>query len=113
KISNYRAHSFEDAVIFVYDMERVLETLHPDLQVIVARIFFQEYSYEETAELLQWSRRTVLRCMVQAIDAITIRLLDCGLLQRTEDPISLYRVNRKKLGRTWRNKQSVSVGLLA
>jgi hypothetical protein len=50
KITSYRMASFEDAVIFVHDVERGLEQLVLFHQQVIATVIFQEYTQEEAAE---------------------------------------------------------------
>jgi hypothetical protein len=61
RVTSYRMHTFEDAVIFVHDTESCLERLDPFSQQLIARIVFQDYTLEETAALLGCGRRTVVR----------------------------------------------------
>ena len=42
KVTSYRLASFEDAVIFVYDVERALNQLNTFGQLLIATIIFQE-----------------------------------------------------------------------
>src|SRR5213595_4018319 len=44
KVTSYRMTSFEDAVIFVYDVERALEQLDDFGKDLVAVVIFQDYS---------------------------------------------------------------------
>jgi len=88
QVTNYTTHTFEDAVIFVHDMERALEVLDPESQVVIARVIFQEYSYDEAADLLRLSRRTLARCVAASLDSLACILLDRGLMERTRDPRS-------------------------
>src|SRR5947208_10796398 len=61
KVTSYRMTSFEDAVIFVYDVERALDQLDSFGKDLVAVIVFQDYSQDEAAEILHCARRTVCR----------------------------------------------------
>ena len=87
-VSSYRTHTFEDTVIFVHDMERILEKLKPDAQEIVARIFFQEFTYDEAAALLGISRRHLVRKVADSLDSCSRLLIDRGMLARTRESIS-------------------------
>jgi hypothetical protein len=73
--------TFEDAVIFVHDVERCLEKLDETAQKLIARIVFQEYTQEETAELLNCRRRTVGRRFPRALDDLSDLFLATGLLK--------------------------------
>src|SRR6266852_3657038 len=44
KVTSYRMSSFEDAVIFVHDVERALDQLDAFAQQLIATIIFQEYT---------------------------------------------------------------------
>ncbi|HTK95619.1 MAG TPA: sigma factor-like helix-turn-helix DNA-binding protein [Terriglobales bacterium] len=81
RVSSYRAASFEDLVIFVTDIEHCLARLSPRAQQVVARIVFQEYTFDEAADLLRWPRRTMARQYFAALDRLTLVLLECGLLR--------------------------------
>lgn len=72
--------TFEDAVIFVLDMETCLEKVNAIDRELLSRVVLQEYSYEETAALLGMSVRTVTRRVPMALDHLTERLLQAGLL---------------------------------
>ena len=81
KVSSYRVQSFEDAVIFVYDVERCMKQLTPEEKELVARIALQEYTQTEAAELTQQSLRTVVRKYGEAIDRLTGIFLEKELLE--------------------------------
>jgi hypothetical protein len=80
KVSSYRMHSFEDMVIFVFDIEKCLGRLDKFSQDLVARIALQEYSYGEAAELTGQSLRSTIRKYFEAIDTLTGIFLDYELL---------------------------------
>jgi hypothetical protein len=82
KITAYRMASFEDAVIFVHDVERILEQLDSFSKDLVAVIIFQDYSQDEAAEVLHCARRTVCRGFPETLDRISERFLESGLLTR-------------------------------
>ncbi len=81
KVSSYRLRSFEDAVIFVFDIEKSLKRLDKFSQELVARITLQEYSQGETAALTGQSLRSIVRKYAEAIDALTAILLEYELLE--------------------------------
>ncbi len=68
KVTSYRMSSFEDAVIFVYDVERALNQVSAFGQLLIATIIFQEYSQDEAAEHLRCARRTICREFPEALD---------------------------------------------
>lgn len=87
-ISSYQTHTFEDTVIFVHDMERVLEKLPPAAQDVIARIFFQEFTYDEAAALLGVSRRNLVRKVSDSLDTCARVLIDRGLLARSRESLT-------------------------
>lgn len=80
KVTSYRMASFEDGVIFVHDVERALEQLAEFPRQLVATIVFQEYRQDEAADVLHCARRTVCREFPPAIDFLSERFLEGGLL---------------------------------
>lgn len=72
--------TFEDAVIFVLDVERCLERLSPLDCQILSRVVLQEYTQVEAAALIGMSPRTMSYKYPQAIDRLTEKLLTAGLL---------------------------------
>ena len=72
--------TFEDAVIFVLDMETCLEKIDRIDRELLSRVVLQEYSHEETAALLGMSLRTVSSRLPQALDHLTEKLLQSGIL---------------------------------
>ncbi|HKW16222.1 MAG TPA: hypothetical protein VJO35_01815 [Terriglobales bacterium] len=82
KVTSYQMSSFEDAVIFVHDVERVLDQLDALSKDLVAMIIFQDYSHEEAADVLCCTRRTVLRLFPEALDTVSELFLEGGLLNQ-------------------------------
>jgi hypothetical protein len=80
KVSSRQLHSFEDTVIFVFDIEKCLKRLDRFSQDVVARIALQEYSQGETASLTGHPLRTIVRKYAEAIDALTEIFLEYELL---------------------------------
>ena len=80
KMSTYRVASFEDSVIFVYDVEKCLKKLDGFSQELIRRIALQEYTQGEAAGLLRVSLRTIVRRYGEAIDALTHIFLENRLL---------------------------------
>jgi len=81
RVTSYRMHTFEDAVIFVHDTETCLERLDPFSQQLIARIIFQDYTLDETAALVGCGRRTVLRRYPRALDRLSELFLEAELLR--------------------------------
>ena len=79
-VSSRPVRTFEDAVIFVLDVERCLEKLGGLDRALLSRIVLQEFTQAETAALLGMSTRTVTYKYPQALDRLTEKLLDAGLL---------------------------------
>ena len=79
--SNRKAYTFEDSMIFVYDVERCLARLNRLERELVGRIALQEYTLAETAALTGMSVRTVVRRYSEALDRLTQVFLRLELLQ--------------------------------
>jgi hypothetical protein len=80
RVTSYRLTTFEDAVIFVHDVETSLERLDQFSQQLIARVVLQEYSEPEAAHLLRCALRTVQRLVPEALDQLTAQFLRGGLL---------------------------------
>lgn len=80
KVSSYRAHSFEDRVIFVHDVEKCLSRLPNMQQLLILKIAVQEYTQHEAAVMMRVPFRSVRRHYHLAIDALTELFLDLHLL---------------------------------
>jgi hypothetical protein len=72
--------TFEDAVIFVLDVERCLNELGALDRMMLSRIVLQEYTQTEAAPLLGMSIRTICYKFPKALDRLTEKLLKAGLL---------------------------------
>lgn len=81
RVSSREVRSFEDAVIFVYDVERCMKQLGVEDRELVARIALQEYTQQEAAELTNQSLRTVVRKYGNALDTLTRIFLEKELLE--------------------------------
>lgn len=82
RITSYRMASFEDAVIFVHDVEQALAQLDDFSREIIAVVVFQDYSQDEAAEVLRCARRTICRVFPEALDRISELFINGGLLNR-------------------------------
>lgn len=80
KMSTYRVTSFEDSVIFVYDVEKCLKKLDSFSRELIRRIALQEYTQGEAAGILGISLRTIVRRYGEAIDSLTKIFIDYKLL---------------------------------
>jgi len=83
KVTSYTVHTFEDAIIFAFDMERSLSRLTPAEQTLIARLVFQEYTQDEVARRVRLSRSNIAEKFVDAVDHLTEILLSDGLLNPT------------------------------
>ena len=72
--------TFEDAVIFVLDVERCLNQLGALDRMMLSRIVLQEYTQAETAIMLGMAVRTISYKFPEALDRLTEKLLETGLL---------------------------------
>ena len=79
-VSSRRVRTFEDALIFVLDVERCLNRLSLIDRQIISRVVLQEYTQAETAVLLGTSSRTISNKLPQAIDRLTESLVQSDLL---------------------------------
>jgi hypothetical protein len=71
---------FEDAVIFVLDVEQCLSRLNSLDRQMLFRIVLQEYTHAEAAPMIGMSVRSISCKFTQALDRLTERLLETGLL---------------------------------
>jgi DNA-directed RNA polymerase specialized sigma24 family protein len=78
--SSRKIKTFEDALIFVLDVERCLERLTPLDRQMIQRIVLQEYTHAETATLLRMGPRTVCTKLHQALDRLSELLVASKLL---------------------------------
>lgn len=78
--SSRPVRTFEDAVIFVLDVEKCLEKLNPLDRQMLGRIVLQEYTQAEAATLLGMSARALSYKYPAALDRLTQKLLESGLL---------------------------------
>jgi hypothetical protein len=72
--------TFEDAVIFVLDIEKCLSKLPLLDREILSRVVLQEYTQVETASLLGMAVRTIGYKFPLALDRLTEKLLAASLL---------------------------------
>jgi len=79
-VSSRPVRTFEDAMIFVLDVETCLKGLRSLDREMLCRIVIQEHTQAETASLLGMSIRTVSFKFPEALDRLTEKLLKTGLL---------------------------------
>lgn len=86
RTTHYTVHTFEDAVIFVHDVERCLEQLDDFSRQVIARIVLQDHSEFEAARLLRRRRETIIRRLPLALDLLTEVFLRAGILRPLVSP---------------------------
>jgi len=79
-VSSRRVRTFEDAVIFVLDVERCMAKLTLVDRQLITRIAIQEYTQAEAATHMGISVRTVSNKFPQALDRLTQLLTESELL---------------------------------
>ena len=72
--------TFEDAVIFVLDVEQCLKRLNVLDRYLLSKVVLQEFTHGETAAMLGMSMRAVSYKVPKALDRLTEKLLESGLL---------------------------------
>ena len=75
-----RSAWFEDAVIYVHDIERCVAALNPFDQQVIARVIFQDYTQEDAARLLQCNERHLRRRLAVALEVLAQLFLDRKLM---------------------------------
>ena len=78
--SSRPVRTFEDALIFVLDIEKCLDQLGSLDRQMLSRIVLQEYTQVETAMMLGMSVRAIAYKFPQALDRLTEKLLASRLL---------------------------------
>lgn len=81
KCSSYRLVTFEDAVIFVHDIEHCLHELDPLSKAVIGRVILHGCTLDEAARLLRKGRMTVIRYCDAALDNLSEIFLRKGLLR--------------------------------
>lgn len=71
RVSSRRLPSFEDAVIFVLDVEKCLKQLDAFARVVITRIALEDYTPPEAARLTGESERTIHRVYGAALERLT------------------------------------------
>jgi hypothetical protein len=88
RVSSYRLRTFEDAVIFVLDVDKFLRQLDPLSRAIVYHVALEDYSTLETAALMGESVRSVVRIYGEAMNRLTALFLQFGLLKPNVENLS-------------------------
>lgn len=79
-VSSRAVRTFEDALIFVLDVERCLDQLDPLERLLLSRIVLQDYTQVEVAGMLGMAARTTGYKLSRALDRLSEKLLDSQLL---------------------------------
>jgi hypothetical protein len=82
RVTSYHIFTFEDAVIFVHDVERCLELLDDFQKKLIAIIVLQQHSQDEAARRMRCKRRTVGRRYTETLDRMSELFLEGGVLTR-------------------------------
>jgi len=82
RVTSYSMKNFEDAVIFVADMERSLDLLDQFERKVLAMSVLEGYTVPEVSRLLRYPQRTVKRQLQTALDDLSRILLKRGLLKQ-------------------------------
>ncbi len=81
RLTSYSMKSYEDAVIFVTDMEHSLDLLSWFERRILAMSALEGYTVPEVSRLLRYPQRTVERQLQAALDDLSRILLKRGMLK--------------------------------
>jgi hypothetical protein len=81
RVSSYKLHTFEDAVIFVHDIERVFDRIERKSLEIIAGVILLDYSIPEAALRLGITVQRAERHYATALDSLSSVLLEVGLLR--------------------------------
>lgn len=79
-MSSRPVHTFEDALIFALDVEKCLDRLSSLDRTLLSRIVLQEYTQAEAATLIGMSPRAVSYKLPRALDRLTEKLMEAGVL---------------------------------
>jgi hypothetical protein len=82
RVSSYKLNTFEDAVIFVHDIERAFERIQRHYLEIIAGVILLDYSIPEAALRLGITVQRAERRYAAALDSLSAVLLEVGLLRR-------------------------------
>jgi hypothetical protein len=88
RASSYRLQTFEDALIFVQDVEKAINRLDRRARTIIRYVAFEGYSLDEAANLTGDSARSIARIYGDAMDRLTSLLLEFGLIAPNVENLS-------------------------
>jgi hypothetical protein len=81
-VTHYKVENFDDAVIFVADVEKCIAMLNPAKRYLVRQIGLLEYTQAETAAIAGLTLRSVIRRYNDALDDLTRMFLERNMLER-------------------------------
>lgn len=81
RVSSYKLRTFEDAVIFVHDIERVFDRMERHALEIIAGVILLDYSIPEVALRLGITVQRAERRYAAALDSLSAILLEVHLLR--------------------------------
>ena len=84
KITSYPLRTFEDAVIFVFDIERCLGELDEYEYEVIARVILRGETPDRAAHEMHCTSRSVYRTLPEALDKLSKKLLRRRILCRSE-----------------------------
>ena len=79
-VSSRPIRTFEDAILFVFDMEKCIKSLPSLDRDILKRVVIQEYTQSEAAQLLGMAARTLSYKFPAALDRLTAKLIEAEIL---------------------------------
>jgi hypothetical protein len=88
RVSSYRMKSFEDLVIFIFDVEKCLKQLDRSTQAVIGHVALEDYTVQETAKITGDSPRSVTRMYGEGLDRLTQLFMEYGLLDPAEEKLS-------------------------
>ncbi len=88
RVSSYRLRTFEDGLIFVLDVEKAINQLDRLSKSIITYVVLEGYSFPEAAMLTHESIRSVVRIYGEAMNRLTAKLVDFGLIEPNVENLS-------------------------
>jgi len=88
QVSSYRLRTFEDALIFVIDVEKCLRQLDRVSLKLVTHVVLEDYSLLQAGDLTEQSGRSAARIYGDSMDRLTDLFLRFGLLRPNVENLS-------------------------
>jgi hypothetical protein len=79
-VSSRPIRTFEDTIIFIFDMEKCIKSLPSLDRDLLDKIVIQEYTQSEAAQLLGMGTRTISYKFTAALDRLTAKLIEAEIL---------------------------------